>query len=109
MLDRGRCHLICDSDRFPAAQPIVVKEDLSEVRFALESNNPARHVMRLRLSGLPAGRYALRDTSGFAITLDMKDGQEATADLPMQGQGEPRFFTVTRTEDSHKVRPQPAD
>jgi hypothetical protein len=98
LLDRGRCHLVCDSDRFAAARPLVIKEDLSEVRFALESDNPTRHTVRLHLAGLPAGRYALRDAGSLISTLDTKDRQESTVALPLPAEAALRSFTITRTE-----------
>ena len=61
MLGNGKVHLISDNDRFASGQPIVLKEDLSEIRFQLESDNPAKHQATLRLAGLKPGRYAFRD------------------------------------------------
>ena len=38
-----KVHMILEVDRFVAAQPIVLKEDLSEIRFSIESDNPKNH------------------------------------------------------------------
>ena len=48
--EQNKLHMVLETDRFAASQPIVLKEDFSEVRFRLESDNPASHVARLRLS-----------------------------------------------------------
>jgi hypothetical protein len=50
--EKKKLRLILDTDRFAASQPIVLKDDFSAVRFTLESDNPAKHVAKLRLSGL---------------------------------------------------------
>jgi hypothetical protein len=95
MLDSRRLHLVSDTDRFPASQPIVLKEDLSEVRFSLESDNAAKHIAKIRLSGLPAGKYVVRRDSQPIATPDLKDGQEAIIELPMDAGTAPNSFTIT--------------
>jgi len=94
MLDGGRLHLVSDTDRFPASQPILFKEDLSEVRFSLESDNAAKHVARVRLSGLSAGKYEIRAGDGPIAEMDLKDGQEAVVELPMDGGTGSKSFSI---------------
>ena len=75
--------MILDTDRFIASQPIVLKEDLSEIRFQVESDNPSKHLVPLRLSGLRPGAYELRDKK-LITTLKIEDGKEATVELPVE-------------------------
>jgi hypothetical protein len=96
VLGSRRLHLISDVDRFPAGQPIVLKEDLSEIRFTLESDNPSDHLAKIHLSGLTPGRYAIRSDRALVATLDLKQGQESTVELPMTTAGQPQSFTITR-------------
>jgi hypothetical protein len=60
MLDRGKLQLVLDSDRFAAGEPVVLKEDLSQLRFQLESDNRAEHKVRLRLTDWKPGKYRVR-------------------------------------------------
>jgi hypothetical protein len=96
MLGGGKLHLESDADRFPAAQPIVLKEDLSEIRFALESDNPAMHLAKLRLSGLVPGEYAVRVGGESLAPLRMIQGQEAIIEVPMTAGGRPHSVIITR-------------
>jgi hypothetical protein len=96
MLTGGRLHLVSDVDRFPVGQPIVVKEDLSEVRFSLESADPAEHRARLHVAGLASGAYTVGNAKGTIATLELKDGQESVVDLPMDAATQPQTFTLSR-------------
>jgi hypothetical protein len=60
MLDGGKLQLVLDSDRFAAGQPLVLKEDLSQLRFQLESDNRAEHTTKFRLTGWRPGKFRLR-------------------------------------------------
>jgi hypothetical protein len=53
-----KLHVALDNDRFARDTAITVREDLREVRFEVESENPAPHRIRLRISGR-AGGYTL--------------------------------------------------
>src|SRR5579872_5024458 len=53
--------LIFDNDRFAAGQPITLRDDLSAVRFQLETDNPAPHIVELRVAG-PGGDYLIRSS-----------------------------------------------
>ncbi len=95
MLNHGRVHFISDTDRFPADQPIVLKEDLSAMRFQLESDNPAPHVARIHFSA-PAGKYTVRGQRGVITEARLENGQETVLALPMKGGTQPATFTITR-------------
>ncbi len=94
MLDSGRLHLTSDVDRFSASQPIAIKEGLSEVRFSLESDTTEKHIAKIHLSGLPAGKYVIRHGSESVTTQDLKDSQEAVIELPMDAGTGLNSFTI---------------
>ena len=94
--EQNKLHMVLETDRFAASQPIVLKEDFSEVRFRLESDNPASHVARLRLSGLAAGSYVLLDGSRTIAPVDVKDGQENLVELPLAAGSRSKSFTISR-------------
>jgi hypothetical protein len=74
----------------------VLKADLSEVRFRLESDNAASHVARLRLSGLAPGSYGLLDGSKTIAAVDVKAGQESVLELPLAAGSRSKSFTISR-------------
>ncbi len=94
MLGSRRLHLISDVDRFPAARPIVLKEDLSEVSFSLESDNPSDHCAKVHIGGLVPGRYAIRSDKTLVTTVDLKAGQETLVELPMKAETRPGSFVI---------------
>lgn len=81
--ENNKLHMILSTDRFMASQPILLKEDLSEVRFRLESDNPSKHTVLLRLTVPTSGSYVVRDGNRAIATLDLKAGQETVVELPM--------------------------
>jgi hypothetical protein len=92
MLGASKLHVTLDADRFASSKPIVVKEDLSELRFSLESDNPARHETQLHLSGVPAGRYTLNDTASFT----MENGRETVVSVPVGDHASAEPFTIAK-------------
>jgi hypothetical protein len=93
--EQQKLHLVLDRDRFASGEPIVLKEDLSEVRFHLESDNPTRHVARLQLSGVPAGTYVVLAANKTSTEVEIKNGQETVIELPMASSSG-NAFTVAR-------------
>ena len=100
MLDGGKLHLNLSSDRFVASRPIVLQEDLSELRFSLESDNPATHVVKLSVSGLPSGEYTVGDGSKPIATLSVKDGIESFFEVTMEAGVRPKPVTLRKTNDA---------
>lgn len=90
-----KLHLVLETDRFAAAQPIFLKENFSQLRFRLESDNPTRHVARLLVSGLPAGKYSLFGGDGAHAPVEIKDGQEGAVELAVPGSFS-STFTLSR-------------
>ena len=93
---RRKLHMVLDTDRFVSSQPIVLKEDFSEIRFQLESDNPAKHVARLHLSGLTAGSYVLRNGGNAVTTLEIQDRQETIAEIPIDSDTRSKPFVISR-------------
>ena len=79
---RVRFHMLLGRDHFAAETPIVVRDDLSEIGFVLESAARSDHAARLTLSGLPAGRYVVR-IDGQEVAAVTTDGGEIQVDLPV--------------------------
>jgi hypothetical protein len=77
MLGDRKLHVELDNDRFAADVPIVLNENLSEIRFVLESDNEAAHVARLQLSGLSTGHFIVSHGGEQIASLDV-DEQELT-------------------------------
>ncbi len=103
LLGGRRRHLISETDRFPSAEAILIAKDLSEVRFTLESANPARHTADVRLSGLPPGSYTVRSGGKHVARLDLSMGQEYVLRLPMEaGQRQTPFLIVRGDLTSRK-------
>ncbi len=100
LLDGRKLHLTLDNDRFVASQPIVLQEDLSELRFSLESDNPATHVVQLSVSGLPSGEYTVGDDSKPIAKLSVKDGIQSLFELPMEAGVRPKLVTLRKSNDS---------
>lgn len=96
LLKNGRIDFVSYADRFPSGQPILLKPDLSEMRFQLESDNAEPHVARIHFSG-PAGNYTVRDQQGVFSEARLANGQETLFDLPMHAGAKPEAFTITRS------------
>src|ERR1043166_4568580 len=94
--EQHKLHMLLETDRFAASQPILIKEDFSEIRFRLESDNPTEHVATLQLSGLPTGSYVLRDGNRTVATFEVKDAQESAVKLPMGTVHPSRSFAISR-------------
>lgn len=84
-----------ESDRFAADLPIVLREDLTLVRFRLESENAEDHTARIRIKGLPAGNYTIGVGNRALDTAEVREGGESLIELPVN-QG-------TRTTDSVQI------
>jgi hypothetical protein len=97
LLDRGRVHLELESDRFAGRRPIVLDAVLSEVRFELESDNPAAHSVKLRVSGLPDGRYTVRSASAVIDSIELEGGRAVVVRLPIGAGERPVSFTIARS------------
>ncbi len=99
MLNGGKLHVTLDSDRFAGAQPIILKEDLSELRFQLETDNPTPHVTKLRLSG-PAGEFVMHDGNRELGKLTLKGKEETSVDLPISADRHGKTFSIVRVGSS---------
>ena len=83
LLNDQRVHMILDRDRYAASSPIELKEDFSQVRFRLESDNPRNHSTTLRVSGLPSGSYVLQIGQKTISNFTMGDNVESRVEVPV--------------------------
>jgi hypothetical protein len=105
MLDGGKLQLVLDADRFATGPSIRIKDDLSQVTFAIESDNPAEHKTKLRLSGLAAGKYAVRNGEGATLaTFDASTApavaSETIVEISVPAGDHTKLFTIVRTPPS---------
>ena len=97
MLDTGRLHMTLERDRFASSAPIVLADDLSRVSLQLESDNREAHDAALRISGLAAGTYSVRDGHGKSVaTIRIEESKESVVDLPAGAGAGPWSFTIAR-------------
>jgi Family of unknown function (DUF5695) len=52
-----RFHMLLDRDGYALERPILIKEDLSQIRFTLENRSGDGHKTSVQFLGLPAGQY----------------------------------------------------
>ena len=96
-LGNKKVHMIFDADRFVATRPIELKEDLTEIRFKLESDNPKDHVTTLHLSGLTPGTYSLRAGIKPVATVEITDETESRIEVPVNRATRQQVFTIIRS------------
>jgi len=83
MLDTGRLHLSSDLARFSATIPVRLKENLSEIQFSLETDNPLPYEESLRLSASLPGTYVVRSGNQILATVTISDATETVLKLQM--------------------------
>lgn len=85
-----------ESDRFAADQPIVLREDLTQVRFRLESESAEGHTARIRIKGLPAGSYTIGVGGRALDTVEVREGGEFLIELPVNQGTRETEFSISR-------------
>jgi hypothetical protein len=98
LLGGRRLHLETEVDRFAHDHPITLREDLSEIRFQLESSNPTEHANTVRLAGLPSGSHRVVRAGEVLATLEVADGAAASFEVPVNGTAGSGTITVLRLE-----------
>jgi hypothetical protein len=96
ILEDGRLHLECDTDRFAAGRPISLAAGLAAVDFTLESDNRRAHTARVRVGGLEPGAWAAAAGRRRVATFQIEEGRDTTVELPMNGGTRPTAFRLTR-------------
>jgi len=96
MLVSGRLHLESEADRFAADRPVLLRDDLSEVRFTLESENPEEHTAVLRGRGLAPGPYRVEAAGAEVGSLEVLEGQEWVVRLSMNAETRGAGFALVR-------------
>jgi hypothetical protein len=91
-----RLHLILDRDRFAALRPIELKEDLSEIRFRIESDDVRDHQTTVRVSGLQPGSYGVRIGTKTITSFTVTAGVESLVQLPIDSATRQRVISIVR-------------
>ncbi|WLT30959.1 DUF5695 domain-containing protein [Geothrix sp. PMB-07] len=94
LLGNRKLHLHLTRDRFAGSNPIQVKEDLSSIRFHLESDTPGSHNIELGFAGEP-GQYRIENPDGTTALLKLGAGNETPVTLPV-GPGLSGPYIITR-------------
>src|SRR5262249_29938408 len=94
--EQNKLHMLLDGDRFAASQPISIKEDFSELRFRLESDNPNKHVAKLLISGLSPGKYEIVGGDKTIREFEIAGGQESICELPVPAGATAMSFAILR-------------
>ncbi|HSR42710.1 MAG TPA: hypothetical protein VLL48_11070, partial [Longimicrobiales bacterium] len=85
VLEAGRLHAELERDRFRAERAVVVAEDLGRLTFELETDDPRAHTAPLRLEGLPAGTWEVREEGEPARRFEALEGWASTVEVAVAG------------------------
>jgi hypothetical protein len=96
ILGDQRVHMILDTDRFAASKPIELKEDFSELRFRIESDNPRDHQTTVRVSGLQPGTYGLRIGSKNVVSFTLNGSAETLVQIPVDSTTRQRVLSIVK-------------
>ncbi|HEX5324636.1 MAG TPA: DUF5695 domain-containing protein [Capsulimonadaceae bacterium] len=96
LLKSGKLYLETESDRFAFGEPIALKDDLSEVRFQLESDNPTAHQAALRMESSTPGLYTVRANGKEVATVNVGANQPGILNLPVDAGGQSQLFVISR-------------
>jgi len=95
-LKSGDLSMILDGGRFAPAQPIVIKEDFSEIRFQLEREALAK-AARLSLRSLPQGDYIIRSAGKQVAQFKTTPLCETSVELKTDGTLQGSSFSILRS------------
>jgi hypothetical protein len=96
LLGERKLHLLLDNDRFAASNQVFLKQDFSELRFCLETDNPEKHAAKLRIMGLPPGKYSIDDGKGAIAAIDVQEGKECNFDLTTDAGASSKRFVIAK-------------
>lgn len=94
LLNGAKLHVTLQTDRFVADQPIRVTEDLRELQFSLESDNPDAHAATLELAGLPSATCEVRVDGRVVAEAAGQEGEPLRLNLPVPAGGRLDGITV---------------
>lgn len=87
-LATGNAGLVLESDRFAAGQPMEIAADGRTLTFTVESANPAPHPLRLQVSAIQPGTYAISAAGGAAVSFVAPGSGEIRVELPAVENGQ---------------------
>jgi hypothetical protein len=90
LLTNGVIHLMLQNDRLAATAPVVLQNDLSQITFQIESDNPAAHSVTLLLTVPVSGTYTVSGANPVNLTA----GQQTALTLSMPGGSAPQPFVI---------------
>jgi hypothetical protein len=93
-IGKTKLSLQLDAARFATLQPIKIHDNGSALSFTLESDNVEKHVAELRIGGLAAGTFTLKDDEGTAGEFLVQVGKGVTIKLPLEAGLRPKRFTI---------------
>lgn len=96
VLGTGRLHLESEAARFAAGQTIVVRDDLSQIRFRLETDNPEAQTARIRFECDRAGTWELRQEGQPTRRFALAGGWPSTIEVRVDGRQGSGTVTVAR-------------
>ena len=70
------------------------RDDGSGLSFRLESDNPEKHLARLRVGGLTSGSFTIKDERSVIGEFSVAAGGAAVIKLPMEVGLRPKRFTI---------------
>jgi hypothetical protein len=93
-----RIHLLLDRDGFHKSSTIAIDKTFTNITFILENRWPYDHETRMIISGLPDGKYQVTVDNTPLTILEMKDGEECVAMIPVNGEHISRKVEILRRE-----------
>ena len=96
-LNHGQITVILDADRFAPAQPITLKEDLSEIRFQLEEQHEP-NVVKLTVQASAPGKYVARVSRKPITSFELKAQREVSLSLPPERQTASAIYSIVKVE-----------
>jgi hypothetical protein len=103
ILDASKLHLTVEGGRFADGKPLALEDDLSEVRFSLESHNPKEHTAKLVVSG-SAGRYAITVDGKKVADIELDGQHQAIIDASIKAGDAPVEAAITRVNASQPTQ-----
>ena len=82
--------------RFAVNEPIVIRDDLSELRFQLESDNPEPHATQLEVESSEDATYELRQDGEPPQRFILVRGWPSTLEVAVAGRRGSGRITLTR-------------
>lgn len=84
-------HLLLNTDGFLKGKPIIIKNDLTEIKIKIENRSHRPHLLRFSLLGLPIGKYNILLNENIVSTFEIKNNEQKYCQYPIGGDDEYRL------------------